>query len=165
MTFKQTAETSLQPGSARLGVAATGLRTQLEQWAQPLLRIFFGLDLMTHGIPKLLRIDHGKMHDPMASMPQLISDVFHLPMPGVFAYGVMLLETFGALAIVLGFQTRIIAALLTLTLFCASAVHYPTWPWGDGGMEMPILMAMVTLFFALRGAGGFSLDKRFHWEK
>ncbi len=165
MTINQTATTSLQPDSVRSGPGLARLKTQLEKWAQPLLRVFFGLDLMTHGMPKLLRIDHGKMHDPMASLPQLISDVFHLPMPGVFAYGVMLLETFGALAIVLGFQTRIVAALLTVTLFCASVVHYPTWAWGDGGMEMPVLMAMVTLFFALRGAGGFSLDQRFNWDR
>lgn len=164
MTLKQTAETSLHPPAVLFGGTA-GLRTRLEKWAQPLLRIFFGLDLMTHGIPKLLRIDHGNMHDPMGSMPQLISDVFHLPMPGAFAYGVMLLETFGALALVLGFQTRIVGALLTVMLFCASAVHYPHWPWGDGGMEMPVLMAMVALFFALRGAGGYSLDQRVNRER
>lgn len=45
----------------------------------------------------------------------------------------------------------------------AAYVHAPAFAWADRGMEMPLLMGLVALYFALRGGGALSVDLRFGW--
>ncbi|GAB7535199.1 DoxX family protein [Burkholderia sp. 22PA0099] len=134
---------------------------RVEAQTYALLRAAFGLILFTHGLPKALHISHGAMNDPMAASIHLIQHVLGLPFAPQIAYLVMLLETAGALALAVGFHTRIVALL-----FCAEMIGIcfslgPTWPWLDRGIEYPVLMGMLALYVASHGGGPYSVDGRF----
>ena len=73
--------------------------TRGEPITYALLRIAFGLSILTHGIPKLLGMPHGSMADPMAGTTNLIGNVLGLPFAPQLAIFVALLETFGAIAL------------------------------------------------------------------
>jgi putative oxidoreductase len=82
--------------------------------------------------------------------------------PGISLPLVIALEILGALAVILGFQTRIAAALLAL-FSIASAVLFH-WAPGD---QMQSIMFMKNLaiaggflFLVARGAGDWSLEAR-----
>jgi putative oxidoreductase len=136
----------------------------ISELAHPLLRVGAALIMLTHGLPKVLGLPHGTMADPMGGTTQAIANVLHLPAPAVFAALVALLESVGAVMLALGIQTRVVAALMTIEMVVAAYVHAPTFAWIDRGMEMPLLMGLVTLFFALRGSGPLSVDRRLGWD-
>jgi len=135
----------------------------VSELAHPLLRVTFALIMLTHGLPKILGLPHGTMADPMGATTQAIANVLHLPAPAVFAGLVAMLESFGAVLLLLGIQTRIVAALMVVEMLVAAYVHAPAFSWVDRGMEMPVLMGLVALFFALRGGGPLSVDRRLGW--
>jgi putative oxidoreductase len=139
-------------------------RSASERFAYPMLRVSFALIMLTHGLPKLLGVPHGTMADPLGVTTKVIGSVLHLPAPGVLAFLIALLETVGASMLAFGIQTRLVATLMTIELAVACYVHAPVFAWADRGMEMPLLMGVVALYFALRGGGPFSVDRRLGWE-
>lgn len=70
----------------------------------------------------------------------------------------MLLETVGALLLILGAGTRAVAALVALEMVGICLALGPTWPWIDRGIEYPVLMAVLAAYLAVRGAGPLGLD-------
>jgi putative oxidoreductase len=122
-----------------------------------LLRVAFGLILLTHGLPKLLGESHGAMANPFASSVNFITNTLHFPAPLAFGYVVMLLETFGALMLAAGLFTRLIAPMVAVQMVCL--IHYPNWAWIDRGMEYPFLLGLVALHISFRGGGRFSVDR------
>ncbi|MEG5263077.1 DoxX family protein [Pseudomonas sp. JDS28PS106] len=143
----------LSPGLARLYQRG-------EPLAFALLRICFGVIMMTHGLPKLMRTSHGSMVDPMAGSAWLIETVLHLPRPEFFAIMVAVLEAVGGLLLVLGLGTRLIAAAMAIQMAAISYILGPTWPWIDRGIEYPVLMLFLCVYFSVRGAGRYSLESR-----
>jgi putative oxidoreductase len=131
-----------------------------EPLAFALLRICFGIIMITHGLPKLMRTSHGSMADPMAGSARLIETVLHLPFPEYFAMVVALLEAVGGLLLALGLGARLIAAAMAIQMAAISYILGPTWPWIDRGIEYPVLMLFLCVYFALRGAGRYSLESR-----
>lgn len=125
-----------------------------------LLRLVFGIVMLTHGLPKALGIPHGSMADPMAGSTRLIQDVMGLPFAPQLAFLVMLLETGGALMLALGFWARPIGLLIALQMAGICYALGPTWPWIDRGIEFPFLMGFLALYIAVRGSGRFALDRR-----
>ncbi len=71
-----------------------------------------------------------------------------------------LVETFGGLALALGFLTPVAAALLTADMIAAIAlVHWTKGFWNyAGGFEYNLILATVTLFLGLAGPGAYALD-------
>lgn len=124
-----------------------------------LMRIAFGLILLTHGLPKLLGESHGAMANPFASSVNFITNTLHFPAPVAFGYVVMLLETVGAVMLAAGLFTRLIAPMVAVQMAMICLIHYPKWAWIDRGMEYPFLMGLVALHIAFRGGGRFSLDR------
>lgn len=141
-----------------------GLYQQGEPLAYALLRICFGVIMVTHGLPKLLGTAHGSMADPMAGSMRLIETVLHLPFPAFFAMLVALLEGVGGVLVALGLGTRLLAAAMAIQMAAISYILGPTWPWIDRGIEYPVLMMFLCLYFSLRGAGPYSLDRRLKRE-
>ncbi len=47
-----------------------------------LMRVAFGLILLTHGLPKILGGGHGSLGDPLASATNFIDTKLHFPRPG-----------------------------------------------------------------------------------
>lgn len=152
-------QAAVSPNSAKAlfpGLARLSLRG--EPLAFALLRICFGIIMITHGLPKLMRTSHGSMADPMAGSARLIETVLHLPFPEYFAMMVALLEAVGGLLLALGLGTRLIAAAMAIQMAAIAYILGPTWPWIDRGIEYPVLMLFLCVYLSLRGAGRYSLE-------
>ncbi|WP_134499002.1 DoxX family protein [Microvirga pakistanensis] len=144
--------TLIFPGLARLYVT-TGPLTYT------LLRAAFGITIVTHGIPKLLGTAHGSMADPMAGSTRMIGEVLGLPFAPQLALFVALLETFGGLAVALGFATRIVAPMLAIQMAFICIALGPTYPWIDRGFEYPLILGFVALLISIHGGGKWSADR------
>lgn len=142
------------PSGATSGLSAS----RLERASYLLLRIVFGLVMMTHGLPKLLGTSHGSMDDPMAGATRLIAEVLHLPAAPVLAWLVAVLETFGGAMLIAGAFTRPLAALMTLQMIAICYIHRHHFAWIDRGMEYPLVLLAVALLIAARGGGAWSVD-------
>lgn len=136
---------------------------RLEPTLYALLRIAFGAILLTHGLPKLLGNAHGSMANPMAGSINLIENVMGLPFAPQLAFLVMLLETVGAVMLMAGCATRLLALLIALEMVGISLALGPTWPWIDRGIEYPVFMGVLALYMVGRGAGRYSVEA--WWER
>lgn len=125
-----------------------------------LLRVAFGLTIVTHGIPKLMGRAHGSMADPMAGSMNLIENVLHLPFAPQLAVLVALLETFGGLAVAMGAGTRLFAPMLSIQMLFICFALWPTYPWIDRGIEYPLMLGFVGLLISIHGGGPYSADRR-----
>jgi putative oxidoreductase len=126
--------------------------------AYALLRLVFGLTMVTHGIPKLTGSAHGSMADPLQGSTHLIADVLGLPFAAQLAWCVTLLETFGGIALALGLATRFVATMFAVQAAAICIALAPTYPWIDRGIEYPLMLGFAALFIAMRGGGGWSID-------
>ncbi|WP_288374206.1 DoxX family protein [uncultured Pseudomonas sp.] len=136
------------------------LQARLEPVFYALLRAVLGIVMFTHGLPKLLGDSHGSIADPMASSTHLIGNVMGLPFAAELAFLVMLLETVGALMLVVGVLTRPVALAMAAEMVGISYALGPTWPWVDRGIEYPVILGSLALYMAIRGGGRFALDHR-----
>jgi putative oxidoreductase len=125
-----------------------------------LLRMAFGITIVTHGVPKLTGSAHGSMADPMAGSIHLIENVLGLPFAPQLALCVALLESFGGLAIAIGFATRLVAPMLAIQMVAICFALGPTYPWIDRGIEYPIILGVVALLLAMNGSVAWSIDTR-----
>jgi putative oxidoreductase len=84
------------------------------------------------------------------------------------AYAVFFNETIGAVFLILGFLTRLVAASIAIELAVITFAVY--WPGGfrfttpGGGAELPFLWGLMVFAVALRGGGPYSLDRKIGWE-
>ncbi|WP_419737121.1 DoxX family protein [Pseudomonas sp. COR18] len=138
---------------------------RLEPIAYSLLRLCFGIIMVTHGVPKLLGEAHGSMADPLAASANLIGNVLHLPAADTLALLVALLEGVGGALLALGLGTRLLAAMMAVQMAVISYLLGPTWPWIDRGIEYPVLMLFLAGYIVFRGAGRYSLDHRLHCRR
>ena len=152
------------PGRKLLFPALGPLYEAGEPWLYALLRGGFGAILLTHGWPKVLGTGHGSMADPMAGSINLIGNVMGLPFAPQLAVLVMLLESAGAVLLALGLFTRPVALLLVVEMAGICYALGPAWPWIDRGIEYPVLMGLLALYMAVRGAGAWSLDRKLKFE-
>ena len=78
-----------------------------------------------------------------------------------FATAAMVLETVGAVCIVLGLFTRFFAAALAIELLIAFlVVHFAAgFSVGKGGYEYVLLLGIVLFAIAIRGGGPYSVDR------
>lgn len=132
---------------------------QSEPIAYAMLRVAFGLTIVTHGVPKLLGLSHGTMSDPMAGSTNLIANVLNLPFAPELAAFVALLETFGGLAVAIGLGTRLLAPMFAIQMVFISVALGPTYPWIDRGIEYPLMLGFTALLIALKGGGAWSADR------
>jgi len=129
------------------------------------LRIFVGALFIVHGLPKLAGQWRKPMRDGMAQ----------LGIPGLLFDLVALLELLGGLALVIGFLTRIAAALLALemlgtTIFSVTKFYKAPIPRGFAepmykatkgymfGWELDTVLLASCIALALIGPGIFSID-------
>lgn len=133
---------------------------RLEPLAYMLLRIGFGLTLMTHGVPKLLGRSHGSMADPMAASTNLIANVLQLPGAPLIGWAVALLEGVGGLMLAVGLLSRLVAPLVLVQMLVICYLLGPTYPWIDRGIEYPVVLALIAFCIACRGSGRGALDAR-----
>ena len=125
---------SPSPGHVSLGLAV--------------LRVATGAVFLDHGYQKLFKMGIGGVTGFFGNVG--------IPLPGVMATLITLLEVFGAIAIIVGFLTRPLALAFVLDmlgaiLFVQIKNGFPKYE-----LEFLLLGASLALFFA--GAGRYSVD-------
>ncbi|MFD2571398.1 DoxX family protein [Spirosoma soli] len=113
-----------------------------------LLRISVNGFMLTHGIPKLIRILNGDMSfgDPLGigSGPSLVLATFA--------------EAGCAVLVLLGFYTRLATLPLMFTMLVAAFIAHGGDPFGKKELSLLYLLIYATLFFV--GPGKYSIDGR-----
>jgi len=113
-----------------------------------LLRVGFGGMMLTHGIPKLLKMLSGDFSfgDPIG-----IGETTTLILA-------VLCEVFFQILVIIGFKTRLSAIPVIITMAVAAFVVHAADPFGI--KEKAILYLIGFIAIALLGAGKYSVDKK-----
>ncbi len=118
----------------------------------PLIRATAGVILFTHGWPKFQLGVQAVAANTLAKRgiePSL-----------AFAYALIFLETVGALLIVIGLFTRVVAVALVVEFAVIVYHHIPNgYAWLNRGYEYPLFWGLIFLAIALRGGGPYSVDR------
>jgi putative oxidoreductase len=127
----------------------------------PLIRIAVGGTLLMHGLAKVLNQDVAAF-----AARSMAGRGLEPSLP--FAYAVYFLETGGAVMIMLGLLTRLIAPMIAVQFFIITFVaHFANgygWSNPRGGWEYPLMWGVIFFAIALRGGGPYSLDRLFGRE-
>jgi putative oxidoreductase len=122
----------------------------LTQAALTLLRIVAGVVVMHNGLDKISDIS-GFAESYVAEIG--------LPFPIFFSYVAALTELIGAPLLVLGLLTRPAAFGLMSTMLVAIYHHIHVSGFSIPSIELTALYCVCFAFFAVNGAGKFSLDR------
>ena len=112
---------------------------------QAILRIVVGLVFLQHGLSKLIDFPHMQALDQM---------------PVALKWTAGTIETIGGLALLVGFQVRLAAFVLSgLAAVAYFMVHFPMgfFPALNYG-ESAVLLCFACLYLASAGGGALSLD-------
>ena len=118
-----------------------------------ILRVALGITFLAHG--------RGKLKDPAAFAGFLKQ--LRVPAPLVNAWVVALLETVGAVLLILGLAVRVLAVGLAIDMVVALATvrigksRFTSGP-QSGGWELEFLLMAVALALVFTGGGQFALD-------
>jgi putative oxidoreductase len=126
--------------------------------AEALMRVALGVILIPHGMQKLFGSFGGMGLDGFAALFNKLGYS-----PGMFWTVVVGgTEFIGGILLVLGLLTRISAA--AQVIFMLNAIWFTAntqgFFWTKGGMEYPLLIGAVALYYLCRGGGPYSLDRR-----
>lgn len=131
-------------------------------WTPAIARVALGAVMLPHGLQKLLGWFGGY---GFSNTMQFFTGTMHVPW--IFALAAIVAESFGAVALFLGFATRIAAAGVGVVFVVAIAtVHAPNgffMNWAGTqkgeGIEYFILGLALVAIVILRGAGRASVDR------
>jgi len=146
------------PQASRYVFPALGaLYERCQRFAYPILRVAFGLWFIPHGCQKLFGWWGGNIAGVAKGMAAAGIE------PGIFwAYYIGTLELVGGVLVAIGFLTRPVAALFFGFMFVAA--FHVNWKlgyfWTSRGMEMPLLLLVLSLVILIRGGGEYSVDRR-----
>jgi len=133
--------------------ALAGPYRALGPFAYATIRVMTALMLFPGGIDKLFyggaaRIATGSI------------TAMGWPLPYAWAWAVTCIETIGAIMLALGLFTRPIAFAMTvqLTVIAFGIMIKRGMFWTSGGIEVALLLGLVTFAFVLGGGGRYSLD-------
>lgn len=117
-----------------------------------LLRIFAGIGMLTHGVPKIM--GGPELWEKVGGVMSKIG----VPGPAVlWGFMAAVAESVGALLLLLGALTTIASFLILFTMTVASLVAHAGDPFAR--REMALLYLFIALCFMLKGAGRYSVDK------
>ena len=117
-----------------------------QSWGLSILRIHFGVILLAHGWLKISVFTIAGTAGYFAS----------LGLPSIVAYLTIFGEIAGGVALILGMQTRLAAALSVPIMLGATIVHLNNgWLFSadGGGWEFPASLTIIALTIALMGSG------------
>ncbi|MFJ7952885.1 DoxX family protein [Lysinibacillus sp. NPDC096418] len=123
-----------------------------------ILRVVLGLIFAAHGLQKF-----------QGGISNIAGYFDSIGIPGFMAYLVAIIELIGGIAIILGFATRLVGALLTIVMVVAifTAKLSVGFIGADGlaGYEFDLALGAIALYFALSGASDYSLDAKLFNKK
>lgn len=118
-------------------------------WGMVPLRVVIGLVFLMHGSQKLLSL----------TSTATFFDSIGIPIAQVAAALVTALEILGGVALILGWFTRVVAALLAIDMAVAIlTARMDGGFFAPSGFEFELTLLGACLTLAVMGAGGFSLD-------
>ncbi len=116
-----------------------------------LLRITLGVAATAHGLLKVL----------VFTLPGTAGFFESLGLPGLLAYVTAFVEIVGGIALVAGFQTRIVSLAMVPILLGATWAHSGNgWVFSNqgGGWEYPVFWAVVLVVQSMLGSGAYAVD-------
>ncbi len=122
----------------------------LTQAALTLFRVVVGVVMMHNGLDKISDI---------SGFAESYVVEIGLPFPIFFSYVAALTELIGSPLLVLGLFTRFAAFGLTSTMLVAIYHHIHVSGFSIPSIELTVLYCVSFAFFAVNGAGQFSLDR------
>ena len=127
---------------------------QQSDYAALLLRVATGGLFVAHGLLKVLAF----------TIPGTVGYFESLGLPAIFAYLTILAEIGGGLALIVGFQTRLVSLALVPVLIGAAVLGHGANGWvfsnEGGGWEFPAFWAVVQLSLVMLGDGAYALKPR-----
>jgi len=133
-----------------------------EETSQLVLRVLLGIVFFPHGAQKLLGwFGGGGFNGTMEFFTGALG------IPAVLAFLVIMTESFGALALVAGFFTRLaafgVASIMVVATFMLHWQHGFFMNWFGNqkgeGFEYHILAVAICLALMIKGGGRWSLDR------
>lgn len=121
-------------------------------YAATLLRVSLGIALLAHGLLKVM----------VFTLPGTVGFFESVGFPGWTAYPVTFAEIAGGLALIVGFQTRLVALAIQPILIGALSVHAGNgWSFSapNGGWEYPAFLIVIAAAVALLGEGAFAIRR------
>lgn len=118
------------------------------------LRIVVGIVFLSHGAQKLFTYHISGVSGMFAHLG--------IPLPGLSAVVVTLVEFIGGIALVLGIGTRLAALLIAIDMLVAIlAVHLKNGFFMPTGYEFALTLLAANICLMLTGAGAASIDGLF----
>ena len=156
MNMRISVQPFIPPGEPQLvfpGLAAFYAR--IRDLSYLLIRITVGGQLLVHGIAKLM--GPGVMAFAAGSLARRGIE------PSVpLAFVVFFNETVGAVCLILGLFTRVIAPIIAVQFLVITLVHFHNgygFASAGGGWEYPLMWGLIVFAISLRGGGPYSLDR------
>lgn len=125
--------------------------TRYSPYGALLLRVALGVMFIAHAYLKLV----------IFTVPGFAGFLAQAGLPTFLAWPIIIAELLGGVALILGFQTRLVALALLPILVGAIGIHAPNgWLFTatNGGWEYPAFLAVAALVQALIGGGAFALS-------
>lgn len=113
-------------------------------------RLALGVMFLAHGLLKVF----------VFTIPGTVGFFGSLGLPAVVAYATIAAEILGGLALILGVQTRFVAAALVPVLLGATWVHAGNgWLFSNanGGWEYPLYLTVMAVAQVFLGSGAYAL--------
>jgi len=126
--------------------------TKTAPYAALLLRVSLGVMFLAHSL--YLKVI-------VFSVPGTVGFFESLGLPAIAAYLTLLAEIGGGIALILGFQTRLVALAVIPVLLGATWVHAGNgWVFSaeGGGWEYPLFLTVAAVVQALLGSGAYALQ-------
>ena len=124
--------------------------TTQTQYAALLLRLSLGVMFLAHAALKIF----------VFTIPGTVGFFQSIGYPAVAAYATIFAELAGGIALIVGFQVRLVSAALIPVLIGATLVHLPNgWLFtsANGGWEFPAFWTVTLAVQALLGAGAYAV--------
>lgn len=127
------------------------INQQYAPYAILALRVVTGALFLYHGLVKLF------VFTPAGTFGYFES----LGLPGVLGYATMLIEIFGGIALIVGLFTAPLSLVLAVVLVGSAIFGHGTagfgWSNPGGGVEYPLMWAVVQAALAFLGDGAYAL--------
>lgn len=130
---------------------------EFDDWALLAVRLAVGIPLFVSGVGKVLNA--GPKATGIDAFAGFLTTL-GVPLPGVFAWIVGLVELGGGLLLLVGLLSRLAALLVATDMLVAMVlVHLPNgYPITDGGVELTLTLLLLGLAVTLSGPGKLSAE-------
>ncbi len=131
----------------------------MTKWASLPLRLSLGVVFVTHGLQKVLGLFGGSGMD---NFTKTVSNLGFVP-ADLWAYAAAYVELVGGICLIIGFGTRIAAALIFILIVVAGVkVHLPNGFFlAKGGVEYTFVIAFSCISLMLLGTGKLGITRKF----